>query len=79
MEWRNLITSNPEILAGKPTLRGTRISVEFVLELYAAGWTQDQILENYPHLNAEQLHAACAFAAEVMREEEFVAVAKLDG
>ena len=77
MDLQDRITADPAILVGKPIIRGTRISVEFVLDLYAAGWSQEQILENYPHLKAEQLQAACAFAAEIIREEEFAAVARL--
>ena len=77
MNWHLYITADPAILVGKPIIKGTRIAVEFVLGLYAAGWSQAEILENYPHLTVEQLQAAFAFAAEMMREEEFVAVAKL--
>src|SRR5215470_13329447 len=50
--WSEWIVSNPEILGGKPIVRGTRISVEFVLELLASGATQPEILEHYPHIPA---------------------------
>jgi len=55
MQWRNLITENPEILAGKPVVAGTRLSVDFVLDLLAQGWTEKQLLENYPGLSQEAL------------------------
>lgn len=69
MDWRLYIHSNPKILLGKPIIKGTRLSVEFILGLFAAGWTEHQVLENYPTLTAEALRAVFAFAAECMREE----------
>lgn len=56
-------------MLGKPTVKGTRLSVEFLLGLFAAGWSQEQILDNYPTLTPEALQAVFAFAAECMREE----------
>ena len=67
--WQEYIHSDPEILLGKPVVKGTRLSVEFILGLFAAGWTEQQILENYPTLNRESLRAVFGFAAECMREE----------
>lgn len=52
------IVADPEILSGKPCIRGTRISVEFLLELIASGATIDQILQAYPHLHAEDIRQA---------------------
>ncbi len=69
MNWRDYIISDPQILVGKPTLKGTRISVDLVLRLLGGGWTQQQVLENYPNLTPEMLQAAFAFAAEVMENE----------
>ncbi|MBD2691992.1 DUF433 domain-containing protein [Anabaena catenula] len=63
------IHSDSQILLGKPTVKGTRLSVEFLLGLFAAGWSQEQILDNYPTLTPEALQAVFAFAAECMREE----------
>ncbi|CAN5700611.1 hypothetical protein BH23CHL2_BH23CHL2_10000 [soil metagenome] len=48
MDWHERIHSNPKILSGKPVVRGTRLSVELLLGLLAAGWTDEQILESYP-------------------------------
>ena len=64
MDWREYIHSDPEILAGKPVVKGTRLSVEFISGLFAAGWTEQEVLESYPHLTPEALHAVRQFAAE---------------
>lgn len=69
MNWKRYIHSDSQILLGKPTVKGTRLSVEFLLSLCAAGWSQQQILDNYPTLTPEALQAVFAFAAECMREE----------
>jgi len=71
MNWKAHIHSNPKILLSKPVIKGTRISVEFVLRLFSEGWTQQQILENYPTLNAESLQAVFVFAAECLKEDVF--------
>jgi uncharacterized protein (DUF433 family) len=69
IDWRKFIHSDPEILLGKPVVKGTRLSVEFILGLFSEGWSEQQILENYPTLTKESLRAVFAFAAECMREE----------
>jgi uncharacterized protein (DUF433 family) len=74
MGWQDYIHSDPEVLLGKPVVKGTRLSVEFLLGLLAAGWTQEQILENYLTLTPEALRAAFAFAAESMQDESLYAV-----
>ena len=63
------IVANPRILGGKPVIRGTRISVEFVLELLAAGLSEDEILEDYPHMTREDLHACLRYAARSCKNE----------
>ena len=65
----DLIVSNPEVLGGKPCVRGTRLSVEFVLELTASGATREQILASYPQLTPEGLAAAFRYAADVLKGE----------
>ena len=64
------ITVNSEILAGKPIIRGTRISVELVLELLASGMSVEDILEGYPHLKKEDILAALEYAAKRLNREE---------
>ena len=69
IEWGNFIHSDPSVLLGKPVIKGTRMAVEFILGLCAEGWTEDQILENYPNLTKESLLAVFAYTRECMREE----------
>ena len=76
MDWREYIHSDPDILAGKPVVKGTRLSVEFILGLFAAGWTEDEALESYPTLTRESLRAVFAFAAECLREEALYTLTK---
>lgn len=63
MDWQSLIESRPGVLGGKPVLKGTRISVELVLERFAAGATEEDLLKSYPHITREQIRAAFAYAA----------------
>ena len=69
MDWHPYIHADPEVLAGKPAVKGTRLSVDFLLGLFAAGWSEQQVLENYSTLTSDSLRAVFAFAAECMREE----------
>jgi len=68
-EYRKWIMSNPNVLFGKPTIKGTRISVEQILDELAGGTTIDEILEAYPRLTHEAISAALAFAADTLRAE----------
>jgi uncharacterized protein (DUF433 family) len=63
------IASDPAILGGKPCIRGTRLSVEFILELLASGATEAAIVGAYPQLSAEAVRAAVAYAAKGMKNE----------
>jgi uncharacterized protein (DUF433 family) len=65
MNWEAHIHSDPGVAAGKPVVRGTRLAVDFLLGLFAAGWTHAQVLESYPQLTPESLCAVFAFPAEV--------------
>ncbi len=69
MNWRDHIHTDPAVLVGKPVIKGTRLSVDFLLGLLAEGWTEQALLENYPQLSHEALQAVFAFTAEIMREE----------
>ena len=64
------IVVDSKILTGKPVIRGTRISVELVVELLAAGWSHAQILASYPHLTEEDIRSCLAYAGELLREEK---------
>jgi uncharacterized protein (DUF433 family) len=76
MDWRDHIVSNPDILVGKPAVKGTRISVELILGWLAQGWTHEMVLESYPQLTRNDILAALAFAAEMLRDESYVAIDK---
>jgi len=69
MEWRKYITSDVKIMMGKPVIKGTRITVELILDKIAAGESFEQILEAHPRLTEEAIRAAIAFAAEVLRTD----------
>ena len=73
MDWRELIYSNPNIFGGKPIFVNSRITVEMVLDLVGAGWTVEQMAEEYPGILAQHLTAAAAFAAELIHEEGGIA------
>jgi len=60
----------PKVLAEKPIIKGTRIAVEFILELLASGWTVEDILRNYPQLKREDVLAVIKYATEVLKEEK---------
>ncbi len=61
VNWQDHITTNPEVLLGKPIIKDTRISIEFILERLANGWSTDQLLENYPRLTSEDLKAVYSY------------------
>lgn len=65
----NHIAYNPEILNGKPHIVGTRLSIEFILELVASGATRDEILKAYPQLTAEAVEEALKYAAQSVKNE----------
>jgi uncharacterized protein (DUF433 family) len=64
------ITLDPEVLVGKPVIRGTRLSVEFVIGLMAGGWTEADILANYPGLTHEDIIACLAYAHDLLSSEQ---------
>jgi uncharacterized protein (DUF433 family) len=70
IDWRQRIAANPGILAGKPAVRGTRLSVEHLLGLFAAGWDKSQVLEGYPQLTPDDLAAVFAYAADLVSEQK---------
>jgi len=61
------IVSDPKVMMGKPVIRGTRITVELILEALAAGETIDQLLDEYPRLSEPAIRAALAFGAKALR------------
>lgn len=69
MNWRERITVDSKILVGKPIIKGTRMSVEFVIDLLGRGWSLQDVLREYDHLVPEDVQACLAYASEVLKSE----------
>ena len=69
INWNDYIHSDEKVLLGKPTIKNTRLSVEFILGLFASGWSAQQILDNYPSLKKEQIFAVFSFVHDCMKDE----------
>ena len=69
MEWHERIVTNPDVLVGKPVIKGTRRAVEFVIDLLAQGWSYDDILATYPGITREDVLACLAYASERLHRE----------
>lgn len=76
MNWQEYIVSDKAVLLGKPTVKGTRISVELILELLASGWSEAQLLESYPHLTEQHLKAVFAYLKDCIQQELFFPLPK---
>ena len=74
MRYRDRIEVNPDVLLGKPIIKGTRISVEFILELLVNGWDMEQILKNYPQLEKEDILAAIEYSLEILKGEKVFSI-----
>ena len=70
LDWQERIVLDPEILVGKPVVRGTRLAVEFIIDLLAQGWLEGDILRNYPGLTQADIHACLAYASSILRAEK---------
>lgn len=70
MSWQERIIVDPQILVGKPVIRGTRLSVELIVDLLAQGWSEADILRSYPKLTAEDIHACLKYASAVIQSEK---------
>jgi uncharacterized protein (DUF433 family) len=68
--WKERIVIDPEILTGKPIIKGTRLAVEFVIDLLAQGWSEEEILRNYPGITKEDIQACLAYASETLKLEK---------
>lgn len=69
MKWQERIVIDPSILVGKPVIKGTRLAVEFIVDLLAQGWSEMEILQNYPGLTHEDIRACLRYASEILRAE----------
>jgi uncharacterized protein (DUF433 family) len=72
MKSHDRIAINPEVMFGKPVIKGTRITVELILHELADGMTLDEVLKDHPHLTADDIQAAQHFAADYLSGEEFI-------
>jgi uncharacterized protein (DUF433 family) len=70
------VTINPEVMVGKPTIRGLRISVKQILKALAGGVTSQELLEDYPELEPEDIQAVLLYAAELVSEEQVFEIGK---
>lgn len=69
-DWKDRIVVDPKILLGKPVVRGTRISVEHILDLLANGWSMEEVLNNYPGITTDDIRACLAYAKEALEDEK---------
>ena len=76
--WKERISSNPDVLAGKPVIVGTRISVELLLDCLASGWSISEVVEAYPNIAPADVLAALAFSADVMRRKPYITVTEVE-
>lgn len=67
--WRERIETNTKIFVGKPIIKGTRIAVDFILDLLAQGWTREKILKNYPQLKDDDIKAALEYSVHALKLE----------
>jgi len=68
--WRERIEINPQVMIGKPIIKGTRIPVDTIVRLLAQGMTQEEILEDYPNLKKEDIKAALEYVADMVEGED---------
>lgn len=69
MTWQEHIIIDPEVLVGKPVIRGSRLAVEFIVGLLAEGWSEEDILKNYPGLTKEDILACLRYASVILQSE----------
>ena len=68
------IEINPNVMVGKPIIKGTRIPVDLIIKLLAQGMTQEEILEDYPNLEKEDIRAALEYVAKILQGEEILSL-----
>lgn len=73
MNYKERITTDPNIMLGKPVIKGTRITVELILRKLSEGMTMEELLGAYPHLKKEDILAALSYSADVISQEELIA------
>jgi uncharacterized protein (DUF433 family) len=76
MKWTDRIDIDPARLAGKPVIRGTRLSVDLIIGLLGQGWSENDILRNYPGVTHEDIAACLQYASEVLQAEKVYPLAR---
>jgi len=74
MNWQTRITLDPNILVGKPIIKGIRLAVEFIIDLLTQSWTTDEILRNYPGITIEDIQACLSYASAILKAEKVYAL-----
>lgn len=77
MDWKERIVIDPEILVGKPVIKGTRLAVEFIIDLLAQGWTENEIVRNYPGVTREDIKACLSYASETLKVEKVYTIPQI--
>lgn len=75
IDWPQRIAIDPAVLVGKPVVRGTRLAVEFIIDLMAQGWPESEILRNYPGLTEQDIQACLSYASATLKAERVYPVA----
>jgi uncharacterized protein (DUF433 family) len=70
MDWKERISIDSKILVGKPVIKGSRLAVEFIVDLLAQGWSQSAILHNYPGLTKDDIKACLQYASAILQAEK---------
>ena len=70
MNWQERIIVDPQILVGKPVIKGTRLAVEFIVDLLAQGWSDNEILRNYPGITQDDIRACLSYASEILPQDK---------
>ena len=70
MDWKQRIIVDPKILVGKPVIKGTRLAVEFIVELLGQCWDESEILRNYPGITHEDIAACLMYASNILKAEK---------
>ncbi len=79
MKWQERIVADPNVLAGKPVVKGTRLAVFFIIDLLAQEWTEADVLRNYPGLTHEDIQACLHYASAVLQVEKVYPLAASQG
>jgi uncharacterized protein (DUF433 family) len=70
MNWKERITIDQSVLVGKPVVKGTRLAVEFIVDLLAQGWSESDLLKNYPGLTKDDIQACLQYASAILHAEK---------